>query len=70
MSVISDTYVPGPLADRETMTEDELRQLAEQTARALIGVSADEAFRMLEAGEFDGQGVESTFRGLNRLLAA
>jgi hypothetical protein len=70
MSAVSDTQAPGNLADRETMTEPELRQLAEHTARTLVGVSADEAFRMLEAGEFDGQTVESTLRGLQRLLAA
>jgi hypothetical protein len=57
-------------AERETMTREELEALADRTARELLGVSADEAFKRLEAGEFDGQAVETPLRSIRRLLAA
>jgi hypothetical protein len=52
------------------MTSSELEALAEQTARALLGVSRTEAFRMLDSGELAGQTIEVTLRGIRRLLDA
>jgi hypothetical protein len=50
------------------MTDEALRDLAERTACELLGMSADEAFRLLDEGEFAGQAVESTLRSVQRLL--
>lgn len=58
------------VAERETMTREELEALADRTARELLGIPADEAFRLLESGELDGKAVEAPLRSIQRLLAA
>ena len=68
MSTVVHDGMVARTVERETMTIDELRLLAERTAQELLGMSAEEAFRRLDDGEFSGQAVESTLRGIKRLL--
>ena len=42
-------------AEREAMTTDELRVLADQTAHELLGISAAEAFQLLSDGASKGR---------------
>jgi len=70
MSTVVQDGMSTRTAERETMTAEELQALAERTARELLGMSAARAFRLLEQGEFAGQAVEGTLRGLKRLLDA
>jgi hypothetical protein len=62
-------------AERDTMsrgelTRDELVALAEVTARELLGVSADDAFEMLDRGELDGTVAGDSLRSLRWLIDA
>jgi len=52
------------------MSRDDVEQMAEATARDLLGVSADEAFAMLDRGELDGTLASSALRSMRFLLAA
>lgn len=54
--------------ERGELSKDELNELAEYTARQLLGVSAADAFAMLDKGGLDGKAVESPLRALRRLL--
>lgn len=70
MSTVVQDGMATRTVERETMTTEELQALAERTARELLGMSAARAFRLLDEGEFSGQAVEGTLRGLKRLLDA
>lgn len=47
---------------------DEIRAVAEAEAQAWLGVSFDQALRMLDRGDLDGTVAEDEFRSLRRLL--
>jgi hypothetical protein len=57
----------APLA-RGGMTREDIEALAEQTAQELLGVSADEAFAMLDRGELDGTLAGGSLSSLRWLL--
>ena len=74
---LAEKTASPPLPSREDgRRDDELReltlaeakQLAEQTAHELLGVSADEAFAMLDRGELRGQAAEPSLRALRWLI--
>lgn len=67
-TVTTDNIQHAPPTHREAMSRDELLALAERTTQTLLGVPAEEGLRMLEAGDLDGQGVETPLRGIKRLL--
>lgn len=69
-TVVHDGSTVTRLGEREAMTDEQLHDLAERTTQTLLGMSADDAFRLLDEGAFAGQGIEGTLRGLQRLLAA
>ena len=52
------------------LTLEQLRTLAERTARELLGVSAEDAFAMLDQGELDGTLAGGTLTSLRWLLRA
>jgi hypothetical protein len=54
--------------EREAMTAAEVEALAERTAQELLGISWPDALAALDRGEFAGQGVEPTLRGIKRLI--
>jgi hypothetical protein len=56
--------------ERGELSEAEVVALSEETAHDLLGVSADEAFAMLDRGELDGTLAGSALRSLRFLLAA
>lgn len=55
---------------RGEMTRDELVVLAETTARELLGVSADDAFAMLDRGDLDGTVAGGSLQSLRWLIDA
>jgi hypothetical protein len=57
-------------AERGELSHADLEALAEHTARELLGVSADEAFAMLDRGELDGKAAEWPLLALRRMLQA
>jgi hypothetical protein len=69
-TVVHDDTMTNRVAEREVMSAPEIEALAERTALELLAMSWPDALRMLDAGEFDGQGVEATLRGIKRLLAS
>lgn len=57
-------------AERGELSHADLEALADHTAHELLGLSADEAFAMLERGELDGKAAEWSLLALRRLLRA
>jgi hypothetical protein len=49
-------------------TQHEIEALADRQALAILGVSREEAFRRLDAGELRGTAAEAEFRNLRWLL--
>jgi hypothetical protein len=60
---------PGPATERGHMSREELITLTETSARELLGVSADEAFAMLDRGELEGTLAGDSLQSLRWLLA-
>lgn len=54
--------------ERVELTRDGVIALAEKEAQELLGVSADEAFCLLDSGKLGSSLVESEFRALRALL--
>jgi hypothetical protein len=52
------------------VTKTDVEALAEQTAQELLGVSAEEAFAMLDSGELEGTLAGGALRSLRFLLGA
>ena len=52
------------------LARTDLEALADRTAHELLGVSADEAFGMLDRGDLDGKAAEWHLLALRRLLNA
>lgn len=68
ISTAESAPLSSKVAERGELTRAEILELADLTARELLGVSADEAFSMLERGELDGKAVEGPLRSLLWLL--
>ena len=49
-------------------TRDDVMQSAERDARAMLGVSLDEAFRLLDSGRLEGTIAEAELRMVRFLL--
>lgn len=58
------------LAERGALSPAELSVLAERTAQEFLGVSAAEAFEMLDRGELNGTLAENALLGLRFLLTS
>jgi hypothetical protein len=58
------------VAERGVLSADELDVLAERTAQELLGVSAAEAFAMLDRGELAGTVAESALEGIRFVMAS
>ena len=56
--------------DRGELSRSELEALADRSAQELLGVSADDAFSMLDRGDLDGKAAEWHLLALRRLLDA
>jgi len=56
--------------DRGELSRPDLEALADRSAHELLGVSADDAFCMLDRGELDGKAAEWHLLALRRLLDA
>jgi hypothetical protein len=73
-TIAHDAIVPKKtqrvVPERGQVSPDDVQALAEQTAQQLLGVSAAEAFAMLDRGELDGTLAGSALSSLRFLLAA
>jgi hypothetical protein len=59
-----------PVPERGRVSSADVQEVAEATARELLGVSAEEAFEMLDRGELEGTVAGSALASLRFLLAA
>jgi hypothetical protein len=66
--IVSDNS-DSALPDRGELSREDLEMVAEATSQKLLGVSAQEAFAMLERGELDGTLAGSALQSLRFLLA-
>jgi hypothetical protein len=57
-------------AERGELSHADVEALADQTAQELLGVTAADAFAMLDRGELEGTAVEWPLLALRRLLQA
>jgi hypothetical protein len=70
MAVVPETeIVVNELPSRGKLTREEVEELAEATAQALLGVPAEEAFAMLDRGELEGTHAASALTSLRWLLS-
>lgn len=72
MTVIAHNEVNGQprFMERGELTKADVVALADHSAQELLGVTADEAFAMLDRGELDGKAAEWPLLALRRLLDA
>jgi hypothetical protein len=73
MAIVARNEINGThprYMDRGELAKTDLEALAERTARELLGVSAVDAFSMLDRGDLDGKAAEWHLRALERLIDA
>jgi hypothetical protein len=70
MTVVAQNEDHPRFVERGELSQAELEALAEHTAHELLGVSADEAFAMVDRGELDGKAAEWPLLALRHLLSA
>jgi hypothetical protein len=58
-----------PSRNRGKVTHDDLQALAEASAQELLGISAHEAFALIDRGELEGTLAGDTLRSLRWLIA-
>jgi hypothetical protein len=57
------------IADRGALTRAQVEATLEQEARAILGVSREEVYAMLDRGELEGTPAEAEFSTLRSLAA-
>jgi len=70
MTAIAHNETPELGHNGHRMSREDVEHLAQETAQDLLGVSADEAFAMLDRGELEGTFASSALRSVRFLLAA
>ena len=70
MAVVTHNEVLPRFMERGELSKPDLEKLADYSAHELLGVSAEDAFAMLERGELDGKAAEWPLLALKRLLVA
>jgi hypothetical protein len=68
MAVMTHNDVQSRIAERGELSQPDLQALADYTAEQLLGVSAADAFAMLERGDLEGKAAEWPLLAIQRLI--
>jgi hypothetical protein len=68
MSVVTNSDGQPKFAERGELSQPDLHALADYTAQELLGVSAADAFAMLDRGDLEGKAAEWPLLAIQRLI--